>query len=51
MQGDGNLVLYDTSGQPIWASGTQGNPGAFLAVQNDGNLVIFDSAGHSIWRK
>jgi hypothetical protein len=39
MKGDGNLVLYATTGQ-VWASNTSGNSGAFLAVQDDGNLVI-----------
>jgi hypothetical protein len=42
MKGDGNLVLYATTGQ-VWASNTSGNPGAFLAVQDDGNLVIHRS--------
>jgi len=44
MQTDGNLVLYDTSGQPHWASNTQGNPSAFLNVQDDGNLVVYRAA-------
>jgi hypothetical protein len=46
MKGDGNLVLYSTTGQ-AWASNTSGNPGAFLAVQNDGNLVIQRSGSQS----
>jgi hypothetical protein len=41
MQTDGNLVLYGYSHEPVWASNTQGNPGAFLAVQDDGNVVIY----------
>ncbi|AKJ31929.1 lectin [Caldimonas brevitalea] len=49
MQGDGNLVLYDSGGAPIWSSGTWGNPGAWLAVQNDCNLVIYSSTGAPIW--
>ena len=55
MQTDGNLVLYDTSGQPNWASKTQGNPGAFLNVQNDGNLVVYragsttQTANNALW--
>jgi hypothetical protein len=41
MQGDGNLVLYDTSGQARWASGTSRQIGAFLEVQSDGNVVVY----------
>jgi hypothetical protein len=46
MKGDGNLVLYSTTGQ-VWASNTSGNPGAFLAVQDDGNLVIHRSGSQT----
>jgi hypothetical protein len=46
MKGDGNLVLYATTGQ-VWASNTSGNPGAFLAVQADGNLVIHRSGSQT----
>jgi len=51
MQGDGNLVLYgeNGSGQPVWASGTDGNNGAYLSIQNDGNMVIYDSNDQPIW--
>ena len=55
MQNDGNLVLYDTSGQWHWASQTQGNPGAFLNMQNDGNLVVYragsvtETANNALW--
>lgn len=41
MQVDGNLVVYDGSYQPLWATNTDGNPGAWLNVQNDGNLVVY----------
>jgi hypothetical protein len=55
MQTDGNLVLYDTSGQARWDSKTQGNPGAFLNVQDDGNLVVYragsttETVDNSLW--
>lgn len=49
MQSDGNLVLYNTSGQPIWNSGTSGNPNASLALQTDGNLVIYSVQGTALW--
>lgn len=53
MQQDGNLVEYynGTNGvtDPIWASGTQGNPGAWFVVQDDGNGVIYNASGKAIW--
>jgi len=33
MQGDGNLVEYDTKGMPRWASGTAGHPGAWFNIR------------------
>jgi hypothetical protein len=51
-QGDGNLVLYDTTGtswKPIWASNTSGRGGTQLAFQGDGNLVIYTGNGTPIW--
>lgn len=44
MQSDGNLVIYNPSGAPTWASNTSGNPGAILYVQSDGNVIIYNSA-------
>jgi hypothetical protein len=49
MQSDGNLVLYTSSGTPVWATGTPGNPGAYLEVQNDANLVIYSPSGTALW--
>jgi hypothetical protein len=49
MQGDGNLVIYNTSGVPLWASNTYGNPGAYFAFQNDANLVVYSAAGKPLW--
>ncbi len=31
MQTDGNLVVYN-KGQPVWSTGTSGNPGAYMLV-------------------
>ncbi len=45
MQHDGNLVVYDPDGSPLWASGTDGHPGASLAIQDDGNLWSTTVAG------
>ncbi|MGW1363076.1 hypothetical protein ACWCQP_37415 [Streptomyces chartreusis] len=49
MQGDGNLVVYNFTANPVWASGTDGNPGSRLVLQDDGNLVIYRSDGSAIW--
>jgi hypothetical protein len=48
-QGDGNLVVYDGGGQPLWASGTSGTSGAELWLQSDGNLVIYNGVGLPLW--
>jgi hypothetical protein len=51
-QGDGNLVLYDTTGTswtPVWASNTSGRGGSTVSFQGDGNLVIYNSGGKPIW--
>jgi len=48
-QADGNLVLYDGSGQALWASGTSGTAGAQLVLQSDGNLVVYNGAGQGLW--
>jgi hypothetical protein len=43
-QGDGNLVVYNSTGTAVWASNTHTYPDAILAFQSDGNLVIYPSA-------
>jgi pimeloyl-ACP methyl ester carboxylesterase len=40
-QSDGNLVLYDVSSGPRWASGTAGAPVGWAELQVDGNFVIY----------
>ncbi|MFE5813827.1 mannose-binding protein [Streptomyces sp. NPDC056479] len=48
MQTDGNLVVYNEQGNPIWASMTFGaNHRAIF--QQDGNLVIHDGDDRPIW--
>ncbi|MDZ7744502.1 MAG: hypothetical protein U5K77_01950 [Candidatus Saccharibacteria bacterium] len=49
MQGDGNLVLYNTSGNPVWHTGTYGNAGAWFAVQHDGNMVVYSEDNVPLW--
>jgi hypothetical protein len=48
-QGDGNLVLYDETWQPLWASHTENSVPGALVMQGDGNLVIYDGNGVAIW--
>jgi len=49
MQGDGNLVLYNQNNLPLWASGTDQNPGAFFNLQTDGNMVVYNKDSKPIW--
>lgn len=49
MQGDGNLVEYDHSGVPRWASGTAGHDGAYLYLRNDGATWVV-SNGTAVWQ-
>ena len=41
MQADGNLVLYDATNRPRWATGTNGRAITHVVMQPDGNLVIY----------
>lgn len=47
-QGDGNLVIYNPSGTPLWHTGTMGQA-ARLVWQTDGNLVLYDGGNRPIW--
>ena len=55
MQLDGNLVLYDITGdehQPIWNTETPNKPVRLCVMQQDGNLVLYDWASptpNAIW--
>jgi Peptidase family M23 len=46
-QRDGNLVFSNSSGQVLWATGTEGR-GEILSLQSDGNLVIY-GGGRALW--
>lgn len=49
LQTDGNLVVYDRSGHPLWSTRTSGSGGANqLAMQDDGNLVLYGASG-AVW--
>lgn len=44
-QEDGNFVLYTSSDEAIWASGTwseNGGSGRAVVVQPDGNIVMYE---------
>jgi hypothetical protein len=49
MQDDGNFVIYKSFGA-IWATGTQGNPGAVLALDNVGNVIVYAPSGAVLWQ-
>ena len=50
MQGDGNLVLYNTTnGAAVWNSRTYGNAGAYAVFQDDGNFVVYGANGAALW--
>jgi hypothetical protein len=51
MQTDGNFVIYDQDGRPLWALGTNGcgSQGAWLRVQRDANLVLYTRDWTPIW--
>ncbi len=40
-QNDGNLVIYNPSRKPIWATGTEKTGANRFAVQSDGNVVLY----------
>jgi hypothetical protein len=49
LQGDGNLVLYGPDGQPLWATGTDGQEVGTAPMQDDGNLVLYSPGGDPVW--
>jgi hypothetical protein len=50
MQGDGNFVVISKSNRVIWASMTNGNPGAWLNFQADGNICIYSATNALLWQ-
>lgn len=53
MQGDSNLVVYDTSrggppGEALWWTGASAENGQAI-FQSDGNFVVYDGTGRAIW--
>ena len=43
-QGDGNFVVYSSSGSPLWNSHTYTYSGLTLNMQSDGNAVIYQGS-------
>ena len=48
-QRDGNVVLYDLGGHPLWNTRTNGQSTGIFAMQGDGNLVLYKTGGTAIW--
>ena len=48
-QNDGNLVLYNHNGTPLWSSGTAGKSSQYLDMQSDGNMVIYNKSFTPLW--
>ncbi|NHZ93721.1 hypothetical protein F2P45_32690 [Massilia sp. CCM 8733] len=49
MQADGNFVEYSKFAVPLWSTGTDRNPGAWLSIQDDGNLVVYSRVKRAMW--
>ncbi len=49
LQTDGNLVVYDRAGRPLWWTGTYAPAGVRLVLQDDGNLVLSSRGGLPLW--
>ena len=50
VQGDGNLVIYNSANQATWVSRTRGAILGHLIMQPDGNLVLYDVNGQAVWQ-
>ena len=49
LQGDGNLVVYSSASQGLWASNSDRNPGAYLVVNDDGTVAVLSTTGGTLW--
>ena len=49
MESEGNFVVYDAAGVARWATGTDGNRGAYLGIQGDCNVVLRAAGGAGLW--
>ncbi|WP_225849011.1 hypothetical protein [Streptomyces sp. HPF1205] len=48
MQHDGNLVIYDVAGHPLWDTQTYNNVGDYATMQSDGNFVVYQGT-RALW--
>ncbi|MFE1801254.1 DUF6461 domain-containing protein [Streptomyces sp. NPDC059517] len=46
---DGDLVLHNPHGAPVWRSGTAGSGARRLAVRDDGRVELLDTQGRAVW--
>ncbi len=49
MRRDGDLVLYSSTGQTVWASGTRRQPGDYAEMETSGDVVIYSRSGAELW--
>ena len=49
LQGDGNLVAYDSQRNALWNSDTVGSRAIECVLQSDGNLLLKDRNGRVVW--
>ncbi|XP_048549401.1 G-type lectin S-receptor-like serine/threonine-protein kinase SD2-5 [Triticum urartu] len=47
---NGNLVLGNDDGSPVWSSGTSGRSVASMVMTDMGNLVLFDQRNATVWQ-
>lgn len=49
MQGDGNLVVYDLHGRPLFNTATAGQPRAFATLWYNGDLIVWSAQFAPLW--
>ncbi len=49
MSEDGNFLVCDQAGHPVFETGTRGHPGSLLRLQTDGNLVVYTHDMKPTW--
>jgi hypothetical protein len=50
MQGDNNLVIYDSAWAYFWYSATNRVTSCYLQMKNNGNLIMYQSDGVIAWQ-
>ncbi|MFE4449294.1 DUF6461 domain-containing protein [Streptomyces sp. NPDC056796] len=46
---DGDLVVHNPHGAPVWRSGTDGSGARRLVVRDDGRVELLDTEGRAVW--